>query len=765
MLLMCCDVDETLALEKAEGLARGAALKWASGIFCRPDQLTHLGQYRRRETQRNNSIQSRLKSALQSYLEGVDHGLSQLQSALSDVRHVQQALHEVQHIWQGGEGTLANLQPIRQLVMEHVQLSVVIQSLPYIYAVPKMITQTQDLMENQRLLEAHVNLRELESLRDDVLFRLQKVGPLVDSTDDQNNAEASDLVLQFFAGVQGLSEELGRMLDSLARSAIGVARSDPSLLVSAIRIIEREEFLDAEETKGPMQQLWKPPGRPKHWREHFFQALEKGVCDRVMEPELTWENLSATDLAKHLKELQGQVVEELQSVCSLLVPCVPPHYDLARGVALMCHHGIARHLRDILSHDLPHPALYHVLNWITTVYPSEDMMGHPNFSSEIDVSDLGPLIPPEMLEEQLIRYTRSMRACLSQWIHKALEVEFSDWLRDQEPDKDQDGLYLSSFQHIVMQMLLENVQLAAALGESLEYRVRNAVLYEMENCLVWLREALVKYGIEHMKDRTYPTYYTQYLLAVINGCCALSSTISHLQPEESGSPVFRKAAPCLQTSLDKTQKKACHLLLDELQTELQPLFGDIPSRPWLTGSDNVRLICDKMEDFSQYLCKASAPACQYLLAQTERMVTIEYVRALIHSKFVCRNTGERQQLAHRMALDAEELSTALHNMGLVESTLCVPLIHSLQELFALMDPSLLSLEVSGLMTAFPDISDDHVLALLELRGDVTRDLRHTVLSTMHRQALTLPDDYRPIFISIPVPARAPPFCLHPSSCA
>ncbi|XP_044126744.1 exocyst complex component 3-like protein isoform X1 [Bufo gargarizans] len=761
-----CDADETLALEKADSLARGAALKWASGIFCRPDQLTHLGQYRRRETQRNNSIQSRLKSALQSYLEGVDHGLSQLQGALSEVRHVQQALGEVQEIWREGEGTLAKLESIRQLVMEHVQLSVVIQSLPYIYAVPKLIAQTQDLIKNQRLLEAHVNLRELEGLRDDVLYRLQKVGPLVNSTDDQPNTEAVDLVQQFFSGVQGLSEELAHTLSSLGRSALGVARSDPSLLVSAVRIIEREEILDVEEFRGSVQKPpWKPPGRPKHWRELFFHALEKGMCDRLIERELPLENLNAAYLANHLKELQDRVVEELHSVCSVLVPCVPPHYDLARAMALMCHHGIARHLRDLLSHDLPHPALYHVLNWMATVYPSENMMGHHNFSSEIDVSELGPLIPSEMLEEQLRRYTRSMRVCISQWIRKALDVEFSDWLRDQEPDKEQDGFYLSTFQHIVMQMLMENVQLAAALGESLENLVRNAMVFEMDNCLVWLREALVKYGIEHMKDRTYPTHYSQYLLAVINGCCALSSTISHLQPEGSGSPAFRKVAPCLQTSLEKTQKKACHLLLDDLQTELQPLFRDIPSRPWLTGSNNVHFICEKMEDYSQYLSKARAPACQYLLAQTERMVTIEYVRALMDSKFVCRSPDERQQVAHRMALDAEELRTVLHTMGLEESALCVPLIHSLQELFALMDSSLLSLEVSGLMTAFPDISDEHVLALLDLRGDSTRDLRHTVLSTMHRQALTLPDDYRPIFISIPVPARAPPFCLHPSSCA
>lgn len=48
-------------VEKAEKLARGAALKWASGVFYQPDQLQSLGHYRIREIQRNSSIESRIK--------------------------------------------------------------------------------------------------------------------------------------------------------------------------------------------------------------------------------------------------------------------------------------------------------------------------------------------------------------------------------------------------------------------------------------------------------------------------------------------------------------------------------------------------------------------------------------------------------------------------------------------------------------------------------------------------------------------------------
>lgn len=56
-----CPGPEWAEQERAEQLARGAALKWASGIFYRPEQLARLAQYRSREVQRNYSLEARLK--------------------------------------------------------------------------------------------------------------------------------------------------------------------------------------------------------------------------------------------------------------------------------------------------------------------------------------------------------------------------------------------------------------------------------------------------------------------------------------------------------------------------------------------------------------------------------------------------------------------------------------------------------------------------------------------------------------------------------
>lgn len=59
--------------------------------------------------------------------------------------------------------------------------------------------------------------------------------------------------------------------------------STPAKVVTALRIVEREEKMDAmiEETlsaKGiPSSQL---PGRPKKWREKCFQILETSVSNK-----------------------------------------------------------------------------------------------------------------------------------------------------------------------------------------------------------------------------------------------------------------------------------------------------------------------------------------------------------------------------------------------------------------------------------------------------------------------------------------------------
>lgn len=55
--------------------------------------------------------------------------------------------------------------------------------------------------------------------------------------------------------------------------------------------------------------------------------------------------------------------------------------------------------------------------------------------------------------------------------------------------------------------------------------------------------------------------------------------------------------------------------------------------------------------------------------------------------------------------------------------------------------------------------------LLDVRGDVPRDVRGTVLCLLEQSSPPLPPGYRPIFPDILVPPSSMPFCLPTAKCA
>lgn len=62
-------------------------------------------------------------------------------------------------------------------------------------------------------------------------------------------------------------------------------------------------------------------------------------------------------------------------------------------------------------------------------------------------------------------------------------------------------------------------------------------------------------------------------------------------------------------------------------------------------------------------------------------------------------------------------------------------------------------------------SDEHISTLLDLRGDVSKEVRHMVLEMMAQHPQVLPESYRPIFSTILVPAPELPFCIRKGKCA
>ncbi|XP_053361037.1 exocyst complex component 3-like protein [Clarias gariepinus] len=760
-------------LERAECLARGAALKWASGVFCRPEHLERLAHYKKRESQRTASINSRLKSVVQSYLEGVDWGLGQLREARAELRDVSHAMKLVRLESSKNAESINVLDALRETSIDHCQLLAAVTNLPHLHSVKSMVIETERLVESRRLLEAHARLMELERWQDEVLLQIHA---LRGSSRTLLSPEDDALVQDYFSGVGRLVEALAKELWAVVGSGLTLSLQNPTPFVSAVRIVEREEALDQyflEERQCPSGERYgrpMPPERPRCWRERFFKVLEEAVAARFR--SASYLHTRGPGLAGHLSALQHSIMGDLATVRNLLEQCVPPHYQLTKAYLRACHRCLQIHLGQITGWELQSGEIFAVLNWVVHIYKSTEMMGDPSLAAHLDLEEIGPLISLEGLEQLQNKYVQCVRKSLSEWMQKALEVELTDWQRDQEPDIDHEGCYHTSLPTIITQMLEENARVALMISESLRDQTIQMGLFEMETLLSRFRDAIIEFSKEHRNDPVgnKNKFYLHYLLACISNCIILkmSTETLHQQVSSRQSVRFSRIPPGSLAALDRAVRKACRLVMDQLLLDLQPHLQGLLSRSWLVQGDVIPKVCGVLERHCELYGRVRSPCRERLQEECQWLTVVEYVRALMQKKLICRSDEERQLLAQQMVQDAQQLREHFQSMevdGTISEVNPTALIPVLADLIKLKDPGMLTLEVSGLISKYPDISEEHVSVLLDVRGDVPRDVRGTVMCLLEQSSPPLPPGYRPIFPDILVPPSSMPFCLPTAKCA
>ncbi|KAL6080289.1 hypothetical protein STEG23_010410 [Scotinomys teguina] len=660
-----CPGPEWPEQERAEQLARGAALKWASGIFYRPEQLARLGQYRSREVQRNCFLEARIKSVVQSYLEGVQTGVCQLARALEAVRRTREALSQAHQLLQGLSQTSQTLAPLRECVVQHKQLQVLTQLLPRLQAVPAAMAHTQTLIDAQRFLEAYVSLRELEQLQEETWTPL------------------GGLELPIFQGLGLLAEALGQAVEAAAGAAGRLAREDPALLVAAVRVAE------VETERTILGQA------PRDWRQRCLRALQEGLERTHFSAPVLPEPGA---LAGWLEAMQVALPAELATAEALVAPCCPPNYNVVQLWAHTLHSGLRRSVQQLLSGpELGAADTFALLHWALHVYMGKEMMGDLELGPEADVSQLEPLLTSENIEQLEAAFVAQVQVSVAQWLQKALDGEVAAWSKEQEPNTDPSGFYHSPMPAIVLQILAENIRVTSLISDSLLRRVHDMALSELAAFLRSFSDALIRFSRDHLRGEA--PHYVSYLLAAVNHQSALSSSLSVLLPDGEASGVL---AP-VEAALDDVQRRVCRLVLEALQAELQPLFASLPSRQWLLSSELLDGVCEQTSHFCQDFWRVRKPAVQLLLAEAERTVVLQYLRALMQGRLVCRGADERTQAAERLRHDAAQLKELFLGLGLEESVHCAPVLLALRELLNLHDPTLLGLEVAGLKQKFPDV--------------------------------------------------------------
>lgn len=730
-----------LDLGRMEEEAKANATKYVSNLLQRPDQLERVDQYRRRVARKKASVEAMLKTAVQSQLDGVRSGLNQLQSALHDVHEIKESLDQVDEIYKALGPLQEKIQGVRNENQSFCQLATAMENLKHIFTVPESVRKTEALIEDGKLLLAHKHLTELEIARDDLLLELHKQPK--QSPTDNNTLD------KYFADVQKLSVTLGKQVWIILQRVLMSVRREPTLIVTALRIIEREERLDEMCLRRKEQTGFMPPDRPKRWKDTCFTVLEEWISNRIEGNQMEDRDTHKMWLVRHLEVTRQIMMEDLKVAKSLLPPVFPPAYNIVYRFVWMYHKALSKHIQELISQQLEGNEFVTLLQWLNS-YDSPELMKHPSLN--IDTKDLGPLLDNNMVEELQNQYLKNMKKNIKEWTGNTLKSEQKDWNRDEPPEQDGEGFYNTSLPVIIFQMIEQNIQVASMLSESIVLRSLEQFVEILSNFAEEIKGIMEIYRQRHLVDRREPKFFLHYMIACTNNLLSFGDYMKNLRKrylkteydkeDEDETNIRKDRFHVLNdTFVQIAEKVGCAYILEEVFIDLRAhpaCLNELMTKNWLQSPQAIEVILATWQDYSQDFVHLKPKLEKIIYEDAKKRILMEYLKALLSRKLAFKQYEERKLAAEKIIKETGQLE-GLFGKHKASDEVSFGVLPMMAEVLKLKDTSMLSLEITGLVKKHPSIRMEQLVNLMLCRGDMSRsEARQMVLDTLGEEEAMKP---------------------------
>ncbi|XP_063225953.1 exocyst complex component 3 [Bacillus rossius redtenbacheri] len=735
-------------VEQQEQEAKATATKHVINMLQRPEQLEKVEQYKRRVARKKASVEAMLKTAMQSQLDGVRVGLNQLQSALHDIRDIKENLKWIEESFPSVPALNAKLQDVREENMRHSQYVTAMENLKHIFTVPESVAKTKQWINEGKLLHAHQCLADLENSRDDLLFELHKL---------PSQASADQVMLKaYFEDVLALSALLEKQLRLVLGRTLNAVRKEPTEIVTALRIAEREEKADALALQRQRQSGFLAPGRPKRWREMALRVLAEAVAQRIEGTQVDEREGDKMWLVRYLELTRQLILEDLRVVKTLCVPCFPPQYDILNKFVHMYHTSLSAHLQELIQRGLEGNEFVSLLSWIMNTYSGPELMQHPELN--IDTTAVGPLLSASVVEDLQGQYLGNMEKNYAEWMQKTLEKEKEDWRKQVLPEvDDQDGYFHTVAPVIIFQMIDQNLQVTKTISQELTFRALMLSIDQVTQYGKMYREAIVAFKVRHFEDRSQVLYFTHHMITIVNNCLHFVELAQQmkqlywrpgLQDNEAGSKF-----EALLTTFQQLRDEAAQFLLEEAFLDLDSHFQDLVTAKWTTSSVPVDTVLATLDDYFQDYVHLRPRNFEHVISEAQNLVARRYVQAVLRKKTTFRTHEERKEAAAKITGESEQIKAFFLRIAPKVAKFDSPfeIINALAEVLRCEDPEMLSLDLHDIVDKYPDVTQEHLVQLLALRGDTSRSEAREMAAYILQAGRTrrTPAAPRSIFSQIP----------------
>ncbi|KAG5899460.1 hypothetical protein JTB14_015313 [Gonioctena quinquepunctata] len=700
-----------------EATAKASATAKVINTLNRPGQLDKIDQIKQRYIRKKASVEALLKSAMQQQLDGVRVGLNQLHRCLEDVSEINTNVKKMFELLADVPELCKRLNEVREENMRHSQYVTAKENLKHIFTVPESVEKTKLLINEGKLLHAHQCLRDLENSRDDLLFELHKL--------PNQSIHDKSMLKAYFADVEVLSNLLEKQLTFLLSRTLNTVRKDPTVIVTALRIIEREEKADEEALKQQKQTGFIPPGRPKKWKEMAFNILEKSVASKIEGTQVEEREDNKHWLIRYLELIRMMMLEDLRIVKALCIPCFPPSYKIMDRYLQMYHKCLSVHLQEIIQNGLRGNEYVTLLSWVMKTYKSKDMLGHSDLI--VHTENLPSLLPHLVTDRLEGEYLRNIENNYTEWMQNTLKSEKEEWRSNTEP-------HLESYSRtaapiIIFQMIDQNLQVAKTISEDLTVKSLNLSIRQVIAFADSFRDAIIEFKHKYFEDRKQVVYFTQYMIVIVNNCLQLVDLGAQLEKQyvtSSTSHDLSRNFGMLKSTYIKLRNESVQYLLEELFIDLDQHIDKLFTSQWfpLNPADTIYVT---IEDYFQDYNRLVEVNYKYVVEQVVSIVGRRYLTAMLSKKTSFKTYEECVKAGRKVVEEAERFNQLFDS--LCKDLECENAFDAVVMLAEVLksDDDMLSFELHRVVEKYPDISEDHLQRLLSLRGDLSKsDVREKV---------------------------------------
>lgn len=704
-------------MDDIEEEAKAAAEKMVMNMMQRPGQLEKVEHYKKRITHKKASIEAQLKSAVQSKLDGVSVGLKQLQECLDDVQQVSLKMDELEELLKSVPPLVASLQAVREEDSRHSQYVTAMDSLKHIFTVPESVAKTKQWIGEGKLLHAHQCLNDLENSRDDLLYELHRL---------PNQSSHDKIMLKaYFEDVEMVSNLLEKQIKLILARTLNTVRKEPTVIVTALRIIEREEKRDQMALQQQSQTGFMPPGRPKNWRAKAFEVLECAVAQRVEGTRVDEREDNKLWLVRYLELTRQLILEDLRVVKTLCVPCFPPHYDIVSKYVNMYHICLSSSLQDVINNGIEGNEYVTLLSWVLNTYPGHELMGSTELN--IDVSTLPPLLADETMHRLEDEYLQKMESNYMEWMEKTLESERAEWSGQRAPDVEpHTNAYHTHAPVIIFQMIDQNLQVTKTISKEITFKALLLSIEQVTRYGNMYRDGVIQFKNKHFADRSRVAYFTHHMITIVNNSeqlvrLAQQAHAAHWPPG-AHRPAAEASFETMLNTFQNLRDAAAQFLLEEAFLDLEIHFEDLFTSKWLQSSIPVDTICITLDDYFQDYNHLRDKNFEYVINEAQNLVYKKYITAMLSKKMAFKNVEEAQQAATKIVKEANQIRSFFRKIAPEGVNVDWPfeVINTLAEVLRCQDIEMLSLDLHSVVAKCPDMTEEQLWRLVWLRGDVPR---------------------------------------------